>query len=465
MLIGRAAVVLDIPAWQLLGDAEVITTSLAVLVGFLLWRRHVGSWVALAISSLALVTWADPRKAFEVVTLAVFVPWALETFGKPPRARMHWLLSGLLAGLMVLVYQAWIIYAVFGIVALMVVTFRAETDRKAYVRRLALVVAVAFVVSCWYVVPYVWAMLTQNGELVSDLYVSPGINSGLFPFLEFTPIGMLQLVGLVGLVWFYRSVWWARPLLFLLVGVYAYRLIAQVRFILSEHTFFLHYTARLYTVLLTTAGVLVLTHVAPIVLRRVRLVPPRVGAAAVLAVALAWAGAEYTQAWMPKANAAVFTGPNYAALAHLEPLPGGGYPRFAPKGDERRAWFPVTQIEKAVDAVKGPDARPVTLTADERLFSFLPWRMYVAIPVEGAGSLSRWTERRAEVTRLAQTADPDAFAAASADTKFGPIDVFVLRKQPDGWQWDDVRFQPAQFSAAHWTVVDVPQDYVVVIRK
>lgn len=464
-LIGRAAALFDVEAWRLLGDAEVLTTSAGLLVAFLLWRRHVGPWVALAIAGLAFATWADPRKAFEVITLAIFVPWVLETFGRPPRARMHWLLAGLLAGLMVVVYQAWILYSVFAIVALIVVTFRAEADRKAYVRRLALIVAVAFAVSCWYVVPYVWAMLTQDGELVSDLFVSGGLNTGLFPFLQFTPLGMLQLVGLVGLVWFYRSTWWAKPILFLVIGVYVYRLISMVRFVFTQHTFFLHYTARLYTVLMTIAGVLVVAHAAPIVLRRLRLTAPRAAGAAVLAVALAWAGATYTGEWMPRAEAALYTGPRYARDAHVEPLPGGGYPRFAPE-EARRPWFPVTPIKEAVEQARGPNPQLVTLTVDERLFSFLPWPAYVAIPVEGAGSLSRWTERRAEVTRLAQTPDPDAFAAASANTKFGPIDVFVLRKGADGWQWDDLRFQPSQFSAQHWTIVDdLPENIVVAVRR
>jgi hypothetical protein len=435
-----------------------------VLVAYLLWRRHVGSWVALAVSGLAFVTFADPRKSFEVITLAIFVPWALETFGRPPRARMHWLVSGLLAGFMVVVYQAWILYSVFAIIALMVITYRAEEDRRGYVRRLALVVGVAFAVSCWYVVPYVWAMLTQKGELVSDLYVAAGVNGRLFPFLEFTPLGMLQLVGLVGLFWFYRSVWWARPVLFLVVGVYAYRLIAQIRFVLTEHTLFLHYTARLYTVLLTIAGVLTVVHAVPILLRRLRLTAPRVAGAVVLSIALAWAASEYTADWMPQEGAASFSGPYYAALAHQEPLPDGSYPKWAPQ-EARRDWFPITPIEEAVEDVRGPGARPVTLSADERLFSILPYGQYVALSVEGAGSLSRWTERRAEVDRLVGTADPEAFAAASADTEFGPIDAFVLREQPDGWQFGTVRFQPGQFSTARWAIVDLPNNYVIAVRR
>jgi hypothetical protein len=463
--VGRIAALLDVEGWRLLADAEVLTTSATLMVAFLLWRRHVNSWVALTISALALIAWADPRKPYEMITLAIFVPWAFETFGRPPRARMHWLVSGLLGGLMVVTYQAWVTYAALGILAMMVVTFRAETDRWAYVRRLALVLAVTVVASAWYVVPFMWAMLTQHGELVSDLYVTAGVNQNLFPFLQPTPLGVLQLVGLIGLIWFYRSVWWARPLLFLVIGVYVYRLIAMVRFVLTEHSFFLHYTPRLYNVLFTIAGVLVVTHAAPLILRRMRVTAPRAAAAIVLALAMPWAGAQLTTEWMPQRDAVTFTGARYAAAAHIDPLPDGSYSPYAPR-DERRRWLPVGPIEQAVEKVTGPNARLVTLTFDERLFAFVPWPGYVSIPVEGAGSLSRWHERRAELRRLSQTTDPEAFAQASATTRFGPVDIFVLKSAPDGLAWAELRFDRKQFESDHWTVVDnLPDDVVVAVRK
>jgi hypothetical protein len=168
---------------------------------------------------------------------------------------------------------------------------------------------------------------------------------------------------------------------------------------------------------------------------------------------------------MPQADAPMFSGARYAAAAHIEPLPDGTFPKFGPAA-ERRRWFPIDPIQKAVEGVKGTDYRPVTLTVDERLYSFLPWKAYVAIPVEGAGSLSRWHARRAEVTRLSKISDPGTFASESATTEFGTIDVFVLRKRTDGWQWDNVRFQPGQFSSEHWTIfTDLPEDIVVAVRK
>ncbi|RKR89867.1 arabinofuranosyltransferase-like protein [Micromonospora pisi] len=457
-LIGRASVLLDEPAWRLLADAEVIFSSAAVLAAFLLWRRLVGPWVALAISALTLATWSDPRKAFEVLTLAIFVPWALEVFARPTRRRMHWLPAGLLGGFIVITYQAWMVYAAIGLIALIVIAWRTEPDRWAYLRRLGLIVLVSFVVASWYIVPFGWASLTEGGQSISDLYVSSSLNAGLFPFLDVNPLGLLQLVGLVGLVWLWRSVWWARPLMLLVISAYGYRLISMVRYVLTQHTGFMHYTARLYGVLLTIAGVLVLAHLVPMVLRRLRLTPPRLAGAALLAVILAWTATGFTNAWMPE------TGSKYAISAHTEPLPGGGYPTYAPK-EGRRSGFPITQVEQAVEEVLGPDAQPVTLSTDDRVFSFLPWPGFMDNDRTAGSTLSRWDDRLAEVKELAATRDPAAFAAKAANLgEFGGIQVFVLSEQPDGWAWRSQRFTPDQFSSQYWTVIDL-DNVVVAVRR
>ncbi|MEV1287833.1 arabinofuranosyltransferase [Micromonospora sp. NPDC049679] len=456
--IGRASALLDIPAWRLLADAEVLTMSAALIAAFVLWSRQFNAWVAFAVSSLSLAAWSDPRKAFEVLALAVFVPWALETFARPTGRRLHWLPAGLLGGFLVVTYQAWMVYAAFAIITLMVLTWRAEPNRGAYLRHLGLVVLVSFIASSWYVVPYLWSSFGEGGEMVSDLYISDSYTSGMLPFFEINPLGILEFVGLVGLVWLWRSTWWARPLLLIALSAFVYRMLAMARFLLSGHTMFGHYTVRLYEVVLAIAGVLVVAHVAPIVLRRMRLTPPRAVGAAALAVVLAWAGVSFTKGWMPDGSA-------YSVSAHAEPLPGGGYPPYAPRTG-KRTWFPVEPVRREVEKITGPDPQLVTLAVDERLFSYLPWPGYISNDRTAGSTMSRWDERMSELRRLTRTTDPAAFAAESATTKFGGIDIFVLRRKPDGWAWNDLRFAPAQFDKAHWTVIDgLPQDVVVAVRK
>lgn len=465
-LIGRASALLSTPAWRLVAEFQVLFLSAAVLVSFLLWRRLVSSWIALAISVLALVTWVDPRKAYEVLTLVIFVPWALEVFARPPRTRMHWLPAGLLGGFIVVTYQAWIVYAAPGLLALVVLGWRTEPDRWAYLRRLGLVAAVVFAVSSWYVVPLLWAMATRGGQQISDLYASAALNQGLFPFLDGGPIGFLQLTGLVGLVGLWRSSWWARPLLIMIIGVYGYRLVSMIRYLTTGHTGFLHYTTRLYAILFTIAGVLVVGHVAPILLRRLRLTPPRLAPSALLAVTFAWTATTFTLGWMPSTLRPMSATTKAAVAAHTEPLPGGGYPNYAPD-QGRRLWFPVSAIQQPVEGVLGPDAQPVTLSIDERLFAYLPWRGYVGIDPLVNSTLSRFPDRYAEIRRLTSIIDPAAFASASANTRFGPIDVFVLWKRTDArWDWRDQRFSRAQFAPRYWSVSDdLPTGIVVAVRR
>ena len=90
-LVGRTSALINVPAWRLLGPAEAITLSFTVVAGYLLWRRLLPGPLALAVTLPVLLCYSLPEKAYEILALAVFVPWAMATFGEPPRGRLHWL--------------------------------------------------------------------------------------------------------------------------------------------------------------------------------------------------------------------------------------------------------------------------------------------------------------------------------------------------------------------------------------
>ena len=71
-----------------------------------------------------------------------------------------------------------------------------------------------------------------------------------------TPLGVLELIGLAGLVWWRGRVWWGKPLLLLTGSAYAYWLICLVLFSVSGHTALLQDTPRVIEPLLAAAGVL-----------------------------------------------------------------------------------------------------------------------------------------------------------------------------------------------------------------
>ena len=84
-LVGRASALLHVPAWRLLSPAEAITLSFVVIAGYLLWRRLLPGPLALAVTLPVLLCFSLPSKAYEILALVVFIPWAVATFGDPPR--------------------------------------------------------------------------------------------------------------------------------------------------------------------------------------------------------------------------------------------------------------------------------------------------------------------------------------------------------------------------------------------
>jgi hypothetical protein len=482
-LVGRTSALIHVPAWRLLGPAEAIALSFAVIAGYLLWRYLVPGPVALALTLPVLLCFSLPDKAFEILALAILVPWALATFGEPPRGRrLHWLPAGLIGGLSFLLYWAFMMFVALGVVALAVVTWRASAERGRYVRHVVLTIVVALVVASWYLIPYAGWGLLHGSSQVEYQYQGGGIQDSPLTFLAPTPLGVLELIGVIGLAWWRGRVWWGKPLLLLTAGTYAYWLLGLAAFVVANHHLLLQDTPRLIGPLLAAAGVLTIAQAAPAVVRRLSIgtVPAGLPAFA-LCLLVIWTAITSWQAWMPGGPAsqnglyqpAVSTTPNDATAAFTVPLPDGRYPPAAP-ASLRQPWFPTDPIRKDVASVLGPDAAPVTLSASEQLFAYVNWPGYIAVNRGAAGIDTDWPARYAALRKLSRVTDPAAFATASARTAFGPVDVFILgRAGPARWTWQPtgspdpaITFTPAQFSPDAFTVfTNLPGNFVLVIRQ
>lgn len=465
-LTGKAAVILHVPAWRLLGFVDVGVVSLAVVVGFLMWRRLVSAALALPLSAVGLLIYGDPRKAFAVITLFVFIPWVISSFAEPPRGRLHWLPAGVIGGLIMLTYNGWFPFAGFGVLAIAVAVWRRSTERARYVKHVVLTGAVLLIVSAPYLVPYFYTSLTKGGQAVSDLWIPDEVANNGFPFLKTTLIAGLELIGLIGLLWYRRRHWWSWTLLYLVLGSYAWWLLLGVRFVFTGHTTLFYYAWITTSVTLLIAAVLSLATAGPALARRLQVTPPyRIGAAA-MALLMVWLGFTYTQEWRPYPRLGVSAHNDYTTWAHLEPRPDCTYDKYAPR-DGRIPCLPVDKIKAEVERVKGASVRPDTLAADERLYAYLPWRGYMGMDRTSGNTLAHWDERHAEVTRLAGISDPTAFAKASSSTKFGPINVFVLtRTGSQSYAVLDQTFTAGQFDPSVWEVTELsPQPVVVITRR
>jgi hypothetical protein len=482
-LVGRTSALINVPAWKLLGPAEAITLSFAVVAGYILWRKLLPGPLALAVTLPVLLCFSLPEKAYEILALSVFVPWAMATFGDPPRGRLHWLPAGLIGGLGVVLNWAFIIYGALGILALAVLTWRASPDRGRYVRHLVLTVIVALVVASWYLVPYLgWGFL-HGSKQVDDLFQGGGIQDSPLLFLTPSPIGVLELIGVIGLLWYRGRVSWGMPLLLLTASAYAYWLLGLAAFSLTGHTLLLQDTPRLIGPMLAAAGVLTIVHTAPRIARRisVRSVPAGLPALA-LCLLVVWTAITAWQGWMPGGptpvgglyQPAVSTAWNESTAAFATPLPDGSYVPVAAERGIHDAWFPTDPVKKDVTSVLGASATPVTLSTAEELFAFVNWPGYIAVSMGAAGTNTNWPARYAALQKLSRITDPVAFDAASARTAFGPVDVFILqRSSPTRWTWQPIdapypvlTFTPAQFSPHAFTVfTNLPGNLVVAVRQ
>lgn len=480
------------PAWRVIGDAQVALMSGTPVLGYLLWRRLLGAWPAFLIPVLALVMptgehFGDAAKVYEVVVLVVIVPWILATFLGLPRERggLHWLPGGVIGGLVVLTYPGYLVFALLGVLAIAVLTWWAAGPGRAYLLHLVGVTATAFVVASWYVVPFVARALTKGSNPLSDLYRAPSVVASPvpLPFLQVTPLGLIELVGLFGLVWLWRREWWAQPLALLVAGTYVYRGLFLLVMAFNGHSGYFEYVDRLTQAGLIAAGVMTLARALPALGARWSWPIGRQHAVSALAavVVVAWAAG---QAWT------MFTpgprgfdeqgvgGINYATWAHITALPGGGYPRFAPPALVKHGpVFPVYAVERAVRSTLGPNARPDTLCNTDRLFDFVPYYAYLPRSRLASNSLQRWDDRFASLRTLARISDPAAFAAASQRLPFGRIDVFVLHDGGSKWTWSGkasavgatkmpvtLAFRPAAFGSGYFRVLHLPARTVVAIR-
>jgi hypothetical protein len=228
--------------------------------------------------------------------------------------------------------------------------------------------------------------------------------------------------------------------------------------------------------------VLTIAQAAPGVVRRlsIRTVPAGLPALG-LCLLVIWTAVTAWQAWMPGGPAsptglyqpAVSTDINEATNAFTTALPDGSYSAVAPPS-LHKPWFPTDPIKKDVASVLGASAAPVTLTTSEELFAYANWPGYIPVSMGAAGTNTDWPARYAALEQLSRVTDPAAFAAASARTAFGPIDVFILQRTgPARWTWPPfdapypvITFTPAQFSPDAFTVfTNLPGNYVLAVRR
>jgi hypothetical protein len=474
LLIGRAAALLDTPAWQLMGRAEAVLTSAAVVAAFVLWRRLAPPYVALVLAVLPLAVQPDPRKAFQLLVLAALTPWVIATFARRPgrAGHLHWLVGGIVGGLLVLTYPGYVVFVAPGVAAIVVYRLLRSRQRRRYAVHVALVGVVAAVTASWYVLPFVVGRGSFVTGSVTDQFASLSIilDATGFVFVDpFPPVfSTLFVSGIAALAWWGTRVGWARALGLLLLGAVAYRLWRLDIFIATGSTGFLHYVGTVIAVLVLSAGVLGIW-------RGTRALPRFVGHSfPATTTACVVAGAVLVALTSMQSSIRLPLGPSdvdasaFTVEAHTQRLPDCSPTRY---GTPSPYCFPAERVRRAVTTTLGPDALPVTLSYDERIFAFYPWYAFVTNDRASAGLFQAFDARVPVLRDLARRTDPTELASAMSSTPFGPIDVLVLRAGGTRLVWtptattSPIYFTRTAFSGPEFTVTDLGADVVVVVRN
>src|SRR6185369_212929 len=138
-------------------------------------------WPALLLAMAAPVAFSQPRKVYEIFTMAILVPCALAALSRFRRpGGLHWLPAGLVLGVILQVYQGYVVFTAAGLLVLAVMGWRdarQHGEDRAFVLHLAGIVGTALVVASWYLVPFLHALLTIGGPRVNDYYVAGEITA------------------------------------------------------------------------------------------------------------------------------------------------------------------------------------------------------------------------------------------------------------------------------------------------
>jgi hypothetical protein len=474
LLIGKAAAALQTPAWQLMGAAEAVLTSAAIVAAFLLWRRLVPAFVALVLAAIPLAVQPDPRKAFQLLVLAALAPWVIATFARRPGrpGHLHWLVGGLVGGLLVLTYPGYVVFVALGVAAIVVRELLRPEGRRRYLVHLLLVGVVAAVTVSWYVVPFVVQRRSFVTGSVTDQFASLAIIFDATGFAyddPFPPVfSALFVAGIAALAWWGTRVGWARALGLLVLGAAAYRVWRLDVFVATGSTGFLHYVGTVIALLVLTAGVLGIW-------RGGRALPRLVGRSfPAVTVAFVVAGAVLVSLTAMQSSIRLPLGPKdefgspFTIEAHTQRLPDCSPTRY---GTPSPVCFPAQQVRRAVVTTLGRDALPVTLSYDERVFAYYPWYAFVTNDRTSAGLFQAFDARLPVLDDLARRTSSADLAAAMASTRFGPIDVLVLRARGSQLVWtpsaptSPVAFARSAFDGPEFTVTQLDRGVTVVVRN
>lgn len=450
---GRFAQFDGLPGWEAFKPWSIISIAVAAALATVLWNRMIGADRGIAVSlAVTVVTlmYAAPEPYGAVLILlgvpmlVVFVhalrgprghdgepatlsasPWlAVVASGLfiGLSATFYTLFTGLLAGITVLL-ALW----------LLVVGWRAASnvttpDADVRSRRRAMAVGVVGRLVAMGVVAGIVALLAWAPYLSARLSNKPASGGtaehylpeagALFPMpmVDFTPVGVLTLIGLVWVIARARRRTVAQAFATAIVGVYV--VVAMSLLLTAVGSTLLSF--RLGPVLiaiLSAAGIFGIAELARATVARLGDVRAVIGALGVVAaIALAQS--------IPSVLSSDI------ATAYTDTDGTGTRADQKPAGAE--AYFP--KIHTMIREQTGmPADQTVVLTADYGFLSIYPYWGFQGLTSHYANPLAEFDKRAKTIERWAKLTTPDEMIAALDRTPWRPPTVFLFRYSADGY--------------------------------
>ncbi len=466
-VVGAAAAVTGVAAWQAYTWVAVATTYLAVVLAFLLWRRSFGtrtSALLVTVTAIGLPAESLPWLGHDTLLLAgAYEPYGFLVALSLPALLTWWSTReaaswrrGVLLGV-ALAVAAWLylLYAAVAVVAVLLLTGRRWRERQRWRE-----VAVAGATSVVLVLPWLGSFLVHwvragRPRALATTYVAPGsfvrlVSPVASPWFLLAAVGAVAVVALRG-----PHGVRVRGCTALAVAVVV---LAVVQVLVGQRGGGLLFERLLLVlgVTLLAAGTLAVLAVLPVLRARLGhldgMLPARPLAAGVLGLSLLVALSAHAEEWVSQSQ--------LRTPAFDTPYPDGRLPALAGAG-ARTAAAGQPSVEALAAAVRSVTAEagrsPTTpvLTDDIPLLALTPlygyqqwWELY-------ASPLGRYSERRAYLESLAGRSSDDVVQALQRDAD-APT-VFVLRSDGGSVRYASLGWDPASGTSSSWSVA-LPAD-------
>lgn len=477
---GRAADLLGVPGWTVMKPAQVLACAVLPVLAWTLWRRVLPPGTAAWVAAVGAVATALPHKPDEWFVLCLLLPWWLEVcrgLRRPEVAPWGAWRHGAVLGLLPLTHTYFFLPMGLATVAAYLLDLARRRPPLPAWRPALRIGAVGLLVSA----PMWWTLLAArlSGAPSDDLqrrWSPPGFDGPALP-LPTDARGVMELVGVVWLVWLTRRSRLAAALALVLVVSYVVMVGGQLAqplglAVLPEKS------EELTELVLAVSGVLGIAAVVRRCAARAR------WAAYVVVVAAAALGLAVSAQSLHRGVV------EPAEVAQTMRYPDGSFPAggTTPANPHWHPWGvapgdagpSVEQVETAWRSMTGETlgADDVLVSARADVSATVPVHLFVAWKSIYSHPRGQFATRFAVLERLAACTTPACAHEVLRTNDFDPVDGLLLNRSggryyltltvddfPDGWVPRRLTFAPALFSSDDFDTVVLPRAVLVRVAE